>query len=141
MPELKDILTLVEIVDLDIRFTESFEEEILNPVKGILTAIKQIEERVVSGDILSIQNYQYFLGVSRKIIEFFIFGKEKGSHITITVFDRIFSLILKVEKKLFDLMKYALVGSGPEFKKNEVIGVYQEYRYLIASAYCYQSTQ
>lgn len=42
MIDLKDILILIEIIDLDVRFTESYEEEILNPGKGILTALKQI---------------------------------------------------------------------------------------------------
>lgn len=68
MIELKDILTLIQVIDLDVRFTESYQEEILNPVKGILTAVKQIEERVINGDLWTIQNYTYFLNVANKII-------------------------------------------------------------------------
>ncbi len=38
-------------------------------------------------------------------------------------------------------MKYTLIGCGPEFKRNELLTIYQKYRYSIASAYCYQSGQ
>ena len=63
----------------------------------------------------------YFLAVATHIVDFFIFGKEKNSHINVAVFDKIFSLILKIEKKLFDLMKYTLVNAGSEFRKNSLI--------------------
>lgn len=55
------------------------------------------------------------------------------------VFDRIFALILKIEKKLFELMKYTLVGSGLHFHQNQLIATYRQYRFLIASAYTYQA--
>lgn len=37
-------------------------------------------------------------------------------------------------------MKYILIGSGTEFKKNQLVDLYQRYRYLISNAYSYQST-
>lgn len=37
-------------------------------------------------------------------------------------------------------MKYTLIGSGSEFKKNQLVEIYQKYRYLISNGYSYQST-
>ena len=36
-------------------------------------------------------------------------------------------------------MKYTLVGSGLEFQNNQLIYLYRQYRFLIISAYSYES--
>lgn len=73
----------------------------MNPTKGILSAIKQLEDRISSGDIWTLDSYKYFYEVSRMIVEFFIFGKEKGTHIGNVVLEKVFALLLKIEKALF----------------------------------------
>ena len=86
-----------------------------------------------------LKHYQFFYKISKDIIDYFIHGKDKTGSITPAVFEKCFSLLLRIEKKLFELMKYALVGAGLEFHHNQLIQAYHQYRFLIANAYTYQS--
>lgn len=36
-----------------------------------------------------------------------------------------FSLLLKIEKRLYELMKYTVVGAGLEFKHNQLIKLFK----------------
>ena len=85
-------------------------------------------------------HYEYFLKISEKIINYFIFGKEKNLHIHGNLFSKLVSIVIQVEKNIFELMKYTVVSSAEEFQKNPVISIYRRYRFIISEAYAYQST-